>query len=228
MELTGISSPYRDHAIEDDIDLLEPRNLPSQRLDGLAPRSTLGFLLRKPSPVRRSQRDLVEPSTSETIALRIASYGCIVRTDQSVDEATYLAGFDSRHGRIVVDNGEIVFYLLLPPERDPIHIRGLNVIVIRLLVLSDPLIVCRSLKSNRGIGRILHSPIQSVVERPYLAFKSVGVLCLLISVQVDTRLVGTNGSGQPAHSGSVTLLGVVKVRFVCSIVDAGGVTYDMT
>ena len=55
-ELTGITA-YRDHAIKNEIDLLEPRNLPGQRLGGLTLRSTLGFLLGEPSPVRRSQPD---------------------------------------------------------------------------------------------------------------------------------------------------------------------------
>ena len=153
--------------------------------------------------------------------------GCEKKEFSCINEATYLASLNSRHGRIVVDNGKVVFYLLLLPERDLIHIRSLNVIVIGLLVLSDPLIICRSLESKRGVGWILHSAAQSVIERLDLAFKRVSVLGLLISVQVDTRLFGAGASrrSQPGHSGLITLLGVVKVRFLYSVIDTCGVIY---
>ena len=143
------------------------------------------------------------------------------------NEATYLAGFDSRHSGIVVNNGEVAFYLLLLSKRNPVHISSLDEVVIRLLVLSNPLIMCRSLKSNRGIGEIFHSAIHSVIEYLDLAFKGVGVVKLLVSVSVDTCLfgVGTGGSGQPVHSGLVTLLGVVKVREIYSVVDTDSMTY---
>ena len=141
------------------------------------------------------------------------------------NEATYLAGFDSQHSGIVVNNGKVAFYLLLS-KRNPVHIRSLNEVVIRLLALSNPLIVCRSLKSNRGIGGIFHSAIQSLIECLDLAFKAVGVVELLVSVSVDTRLfgAGVGRSGQPVHSRLVTLLGVAEVRWVYSVVDADGVT----
>ena len=147
-------------------------------------------------------------------------------TSSRISEATYLTGFDSGHGGIVVDNGEVVLYLLFLSESDPIHVRSLNEIIIRLLVLSDPFIVCRSLKSNRTVCRILHSAIQSIIECLDLAFEGVGVVELLVSVNVDTRLfcVGAGGSGQPAHSGLVTLLGVVKDIGVDSVIDTGGMT----
>jgi len=52
MGLTG-GTAYLDHAIKNEVDLLEPRDLPSKRLDGLTLRSAVGLLLREPSPVRR-------------------------------------------------------------------------------------------------------------------------------------------------------------------------------
>ena len=50
---------YRNYGIKEEIDLLEPRNLPSQGLGSFTPRSTVGLLLREPSPIRRRQLDLV-------------------------------------------------------------------------------------------------------------------------------------------------------------------------
>jgi hypothetical protein len=50
---------YRDYAIENDVDLLEPGNLPGQRFCGLTLRSAVGLFLREPGPVRRCQRDRV-------------------------------------------------------------------------------------------------------------------------------------------------------------------------
>jgi hypothetical protein len=178
-----------------------------------------------------------EPSTSETTEARIASYRheewgesksqSRAEKSSSIDEATYLAGFDSRHGRIVVDNGEVVFDLLLPSERNPIHIRSLNVVIAHLLVFSNPSIKRSLLKSNRGVDRVIRSAIESVIVRLGLTFKGFGVHELFVPVQIDTRLfgVGTDGGGQPVHSGSVTPLGAVEVRVGYSIVDAGGVTY---
>ena len=141
------------------------------------------------------------------------------------DEATYLAGFDSRHSGIVVNNDEVAFYLL--SKRNPVHVSSLDEVVIYLLVLSSPLIICRSLKSNRGTGGIFHSAIQSVIECLDLVFKGVGVVKLIVSIGVDTCLfgVGTGGSDQPVHSGLVTLLGVVKVREIYSVVNTDGMTY---
>ena len=148
------------------------------------------------------------------------------RKSSYTNEATYLVGFDSRHSGIVVNNDEVAFYLLLS-KRNPVHVSSLDEVVIHLLVLSSPLIICRSLKSNRGTGGIFHSAIQSVIECLDLVFKGVGVVRLIVSVSVNTCLfgVGTGGSGQPVHSGLVTLLGVVKVREIYSVVDTDSMTY---
>ena len=147
-----------------------------------------------------------------------------------VSEATYLAEFDSSHSRIIVDNRKVVFYLLLLPERDPIHKRGLNVVVIRLLVLRDPFIIRRPLFFKRAIVYwIIPGTFQSFTERAELVLEDRGILVLLISVTVDTGFwrAGSRGkgrSGQPLHSISVPLLGFFEVRTVDSVIDPDGVT----
>ena len=42
---------YRNHAIQNQVDLLKPRNLPSQRFGCLTLRATVSLLLRKPGPI---------------------------------------------------------------------------------------------------------------------------------------------------------------------------------
>jgi hypothetical protein len=143
--------------------------------------------------------------------------------------STYLAGLDSSHGRIIVDNGKVVFHFLLLSEGNPIHIRGLNVVVKRLLVLRNPLLVRRSLEGDRVIGRVFHSAVQSIIERLDLALEGIGILVLLVSVTIDTSFLGAGSGGrsQPAHSALVTSLGLSEVQIVNSVFNADGMTYKV-
>ena len=142
-----------------------------------------------------------------------------------INQATYLAGFDLDTARVVVDDGEVVFCLLFISERNPIHIRDLSEVIVRPLVLSDPLVVRRSLNSDRGICGIIHRATQSVIEHFGIAFEVASVAWLLVSIDAGLAGVGSAGAVSSCSwrvgNASQNHEGLV----VHSVADTCGVTY---
>ena len=107
------------------------------------------------------------------------------REDTITTRQAYLAGFNTSHGRVVIDNRKVILDFFLPSTRDPIHIRRLDVVIIRLLVFRNPRVVLRTLLLVGVVEWVLHSLLESVVERPSLTLEGFSVPLLLHPIDVD-------------------------------------------
>ena len=78
-------------------------------------------------------------------------------------------------------------------------------VVVGLLVLLNPSVVSFPLFPDGGEARVLHDPIESIVESPDLSLKRVGILGLFLLVKVDMALLGVFSVllEKPFHRGLV-------------------------